>query len=267
MGGKVILNACVSKIIKKQNNINSIEYISDDKKISLDVDIIISSMPIKDLFIAMGKENVDENIYNLATNLPYRDFMSVYLLVDKLKLENKTNIKTIGNIIPDNWMYIQDNSVNLGRVQIFNNWSPYLFKEKEDMAKKVLIGLEYFVTEGDELWEKDEKDICKLAEEEAIKIGIIEKNSVELSKRAKVKKAYPSYFGTYENIEEIKEYLNTINNLYCIGRNGQHKYNNMDHSMLTGLETAKNIINNKQDKKNIWNVNTEKEYHEIKNKE
>ena len=264
MGGKIILNSKVTKIYKEQNQIKRINYVEKNEIKQLEADILISSMPIKNLFESIGKENIDSKVYESAVNLPYRDFIVVYLLVDKLKLKNETNIKTMGNIIPDDWIYIQDDSVKLGRMQIFNNWSPYLFKSKEEMSKKALISLEYFASVGDELWEKTEKEMCKFGAKEALKIGIIENDNVELSKSIKIEKAYPSYFGTYKNMEQIKNYLNTIDNLYCIGRNGQHRYNNMDHSMLTGIETANNIINKNSSKENVWNVNTEKEYHEIK---
>ncbi len=265
MGGKIILNSKVKKIYKKGNKLESLQYsdVRNNQIFYANMDILISSMPIKDLFVALGKENVNNTIYQMAVNLPYRDFIVVYLLVDKLKLQNKTNIKTIGNIIPDDWIYIQDDSVELGRMQIFNNWSPYLFKERAEINEKCLISLEYFVSENDMLWSKSEEEMAKFAEQEAIKIGIIEKDSVQKFKSVKIKKAYPSYFGTYERIDDIKQYLDSIENLYCIGRNGQHRYNNMDHSMLTGIETANNILNQKNTKENIWKVNTEKEYHEI----
>lgn len=264
MGGNIILNSKVIKINQKNNVISSIDYMSNNVSHTINLDILVSSMPIKDLFVSMGNENIDLEIYNAATNLPYRDFIVVYLVVNNLNLKNNTNIKTIGNIIPDDWIYIQDSNVKLGRIQIFNNWSPYLFKNKEDLANKILISLEYFASENDDLWNKSESEMIKFAENEAIKIGIIEKNHTIASKSLKISKAYPSYFGTYKDIDKIKKYLLNIENLYCVGRNGQHRYNNMDHSMLTGIETAKLIINNNSNKEKIWNVNTEKEYHEIK---
>lgn len=266
MGGKIILNSKVIGVIKEKNEIKKVEYLSKMKKNDADVDILISSMPIKDLFVAIGKENVeDNNIYELAVNLPYRDFIVVYLLTDKLKLKNTTNIKTPGNIIPDDWIYIQEDSVKMGRMQIFNNWSPYLFKNKKEISEKSLISLEYFASEGDELWKKSEESMINFALAEAKEIGIIEVDAnIELSKSIKISKAYPSYFGTYKDMEKIKKWLNKIDNLYCVGRNGQHRYNNMDHSMLTGIEVANNILNGVSDRSNIWNINTEKEYHEKK---
>lgn len=239
-------------------------YERDKENKEIQTDICISSMPIKDLIMNLKQEQVPEEIAHIATNLPYREFMSVILVVDKLQLKNTTNIKTIGNIVPDSWIYIQEPDVKMGRLQIFNNWSPYLFKKKEDIQNKVLLALEYFCSENDEYWNMPEQEFIKFAEQEAIKLGLIAENAVEESVQIKIPKAYPAYFGTYSQIDKVVSYLNKFENLYCIGRNGQHRYNNMDHSMLTGIETAKNIMADKKDKKNIWNVNTEQEYHEIK---
>jgi len=151
--------------------------------------------------------------------------------------------------------------LNYGRIQIFNNWSPYMVKNAEE---EVWIGLEYFCNENDEYWNMNEKDFTQYAINELEKMKIIKKEYVLDSHVEKVKKAYPAYFDTYKDINKLIEYLNKFDNLYCVGRNGQHRYNNMDHSMITAFETAKNIINGVKTKENIWNVNTEKEYHEIK---
>ena len=195
--------------------------------------------------------------------------MSVGLLVDKLKLKNTTTIKTINDVIPDSWIYVQEPDVKMGRLQVFNNWSPYLFKNKEDILSKVLITLEYFCSENDKYWNMSDNDFINFAIKEAIQIGLIEdENAVSKSVRIKIPKAYPAYFGTYSNIEMVVSYLNEYKNLVCIGRNGQHRYNNMDHSMLTGIKAAEYILDKKKDKnkkREIWNVNTEKEYHEEKN--
>ena len=150
----------------------------------------------------------------------------------------------------------------MGRLQIFNNWSPYLVKEPEN---HIWIGLEYFVQEGDQYWNMTEEEFTSFAIQELEKINIIEKKDVLATHQEKIKKAYPAYFDTYDKIEQVIDYLNKFENLYCIGRNGQHKYNNMDHSMLTAMEAVKNINNSIFDKRNIWKVNTEQEYSEIKN--
>ena len=131
----------------------------------------------------------------------------------------------------------------------------------------VWIGLEYFCNENDEYWNMSDEDYINFAIDELVKIEVIDREDVLDSHRERVKKAYPAYFDTYENIDELIDYLNSFENLYCIGRNGQHRYNNMDHSMVTGMEAVKNIISGYRDKQNIWNVNTEKEYHEEKSNE
>lgn len=198
----------------------------------------------------------------MLQGLPYRDFVTVGLLLDKLNLKNETKLKTLGNIVPDCWIYVQDVGVKLGRIQIFNNWSPYMVAKPEDT---VWIGLEYFCTEGDKYWKLSEEKWARLGAKELMKMGVIDSaDQVKDYHKETVKKAYPAYFDTYDHIDEIIEYLNQFENLYCIGRNGQHRYNNMDHSMATAFEAVRNIVNGVSDKRNVWNVNTEQEYHEEK---
>jgi protoporphyrinogen oxidase len=157
---------------------------------------------------------------------------------------------------------VQDVGVKLGRIQIFNNWSPYMVKEAKE---KVWIGLEYFCAEGDSFWNMSEEECVNFAAKELVQMGVISSTADILdSHREKVKKAYPAYFDTYNQIDKLISYLDTIDNLYCVGRNGQHRYNNMDHSMVTAFEAVKNIESGIRDRKNIWNVNTEEEYHEEK---
>ncbi|MCC8168880.1 MAG: NAD(P)/FAD-dependent oxidoreductase, partial [Oscillospiraceae bacterium] len=259
MGGTVKMNCPVVKINETAGKINGVEYIENGERKALSGDIVISSMPVKDLIDAFT--NPDENMKEIADGLPYRDFITVGLLVDKLKLKNKTNIKTVNNIVPDCWIYVQDTSVKLGRIQIFNNWSPYMV---DDYEKHVWIGLEYFCSEGDEYWNMSDEAFIEFAENELEKIGVIDKKDVIDAHREKVKKAYPAYFDTYSRMGELVDYLNGYENLYCVGRNGQHRYNNMDHSMVTAFETVDAIMNGKKDKSPIWNVNTKEEYHETK---
>lgn len=254
MGGEIHFN---SKVDNVHLNGNSIDYIEVNGNI-VKGDYYISSMPIKDLMNSMN--DVDKSLLHIANNLPYRDFITVGLLLDKLKIKNKTKMKTVNNIVPDCWIYIQDNSVKLGRLQIFNNWSPYMV---DDLEKHIFVGLEYFCNEGDEMWNMKEEDFIKFAIDELVKIKIIDKEDVLDSVELKIKKAYPAYFDSYAEFPKVKDYLNSIDNLYCIGRNGQHRYNNMDHSMLTAIETV-NVIKNGLDKSIIWNVNADKEYHESK---
>ena len=260
MGGTIIKNAKVTSILNDGSTVKSVVYEKDGECIELSGDIFISSMPVKDLI--NGMNNVPEDIQYVSSNLPYRDFVTVGVLLDKINLQNKTQFKTLNNIVPDCWIYVQDAGIKLGRIQIFNNWSPYLVK---DIDTKIWIGLEYFCNENDDFWNLSDEDCIKFAGEELVKMGIINSADEILdAHREKVKKAYPAYFDTYSRISEVIDYLNTYDNLYCVGRNGQHRYNNMDHSMATSFETVDNILNNNTDKSNIWNVNTEGEYHEQK---
>lgn len=259
-GGKIYLNSEVTKIHIEDNKVCSVEYKNKGKKITLEGNIFLSSMPIKD-FISNISESVPSSIDKLAKGLPYRDFVTVGVLVKKLNLKNETNIQTLNNIIPDCWIYVQEADVKLGRIQIFNNWSPYMVKDSEHT---IWLGLEYFCNEGDSFWNMTNEELIKFATDELISMNILSSDDVLDAHVEKVKKAYPAYFDTYKSIDEIINYLNTFENLYCIGRNGQHRYNNMDHSMVTAFEAVYNIQNNILDKSNVWNVNTEKEYHEEK---
>ena len=257
-GGKILLNQKVDKINIKDNKIISVEC--NNK--TIDGDIFISSMPIKDLISSINN-NVPKKVKTTAENLPYRDFVTIGLLVKKLNIKNETNIKTINNIVPDCWIYVQEDNIKMGRIQIFNNWSPYMVKDYENT---VWIGLEYFCNENDDFWNKKDKDLKNLAIKELISMGIINESNILDYHVERIKKAYPAYFDTYKDFDIIKKYLNKFENLYCIGRNGQHRYNNMDHSVLTGFLAADHIQNKIKSKEEIWNVNTEEEYHE-ENKE
>lgn len=223
-------------------------------------DYFLSTMPIKDLVAAMGPA-VPEPVKYVAKNLPYRDFITVGLLLKKLKIRNQTHIPTVGDIVPDCWIYIQERDVRMGRLQIFNNWSPYMPGDNEHT---VWIGLEYFCSEGDSMWNASPEDFIRFAIDELVKIDIIDREDVLDSTQIRVKKAYPAYFGTYDRFGTVREYLNRYANLFCMGRNGQHRYNNMDHSMLTAIETVNAIRSGNMDKTPVWNVNTEEEYHEEK---
>ncbi len=223
-------------------------------------DAVFSSMPVKDLVAAFGAV-APKAVAEIAAALPYRDFITVGLLVDRLALRNKTPFKTVNDIVPDTWIYVQERDVRMGRIQIFNNWSPYMV---DDVQKHVWIGLEYFCGEGDEFWRMDDKSFVAMATEELRHIGVLGADEpVHDSVRIRVKKAYPAYFGSYARFGEVRAWLDGFENLYCIGRNGQHRYNNMDHSMLCGMEAARALLAG-SDKAAVWNVNTEEEYHESK---
>lgn len=260
MGGTIHMNCNVKKIISENGKITGVVFEHDGKEFTENADIVISSMPVKDL--VGGMNAVPDDISKIAAGLPYRDFITAGMLVDRLSIKNTTKMKTLGNIVPDCWIYVQDTGVSMGRIQIFNNWSPYLLS---DPQHTVWMGLEYFCAEGDDMWNMSDGDFAAMASSELVKMGIIDSaDDVKDYHVEHVKKAYPAYFDTYAEMDKVIEYLDGFENLYCIGRNGQHRYNNMDHSMMTAFETADNILSGKKTKENIWNVNTEKEYHETK---
>ena len=254
-GGEIHLNHKAIGLKIENNRISEVvfENTSSCEKISAKADHYISTMPVKDLINSL-EYDIPQEVQEVANGLLYRDFITVGLLLDKLKLQNGSNL------IPDNWMYIQEKNVKLGRLQIFNNWSPYMVTD----LSKVWLGLEYFCNEGDALWNMEEAEFIDFTIDELSKIGVVDKKDVIDATRIRFKKAYPAYFGTYNRFDTVKEFLNRFENLYLIGRNGMHRYNNMDHSMLTAITAVENIINNVKTKDNIWNINTEKQYHENK---
>ncbi|MBU1259556.1 MAG: NAD(P)/FAD-dependent oxidoreductase [Planctomycetes bacterium] len=222
-------------------------------------DYVFSTMPVKDLIEEMG-QTVPQNVRQVASGLCYRDFITVGLLVKKLKIKNDTDIKTTNDIVPDNWIYIQEKDVKIGRLQVFNNWSPFMVADENT----VWLGLEYFCNEGDDLWNMPDEQFKKMAALELEKIGIIEQSDVLDSVVVRVEKTYPAYFGSYNQFDVIKSYTDSFANLFLIGRNGMHRYNNQDHSMLTAMVAVENIVKGIKNKDSIWQVNSEEDYHETK---
>ena len=260
MGGTLKLGCRAVALRTEDGTVRELVYEQDGVRHTIQADHFISSMPLKDL--VAGMNDVPDDIRRIAEGLPYRDFVTVGLCVKKLNLKNETKLKTMQNIVPDCWIYVQDTGVKLGRIQIFNNWSPYMVADPEDT---VWIGLEYFCAEGDEYWNMSEKEWVDFAVRELLAMGVLSSADDVLDWHKEcVKKAYPAYFDTYYEIDALIDYLNGFGNLYCVGRNGQHRYNNMDHSMVTAFEAVKNIQTGAADKQNIWSVNTEEEYHEEK---
>ena len=255
-GVEVRLNTKVVKVEQRDGMICAVVTESGER---IPCDAVFSSMPVKDLVAAF--DNTPSDISRIASKLPYRDFITVGLLVDRLAIRNKTKLKTVNDIVPDTWIYIQERDVRMGRIQVFNNWSPYMV---DDVTKHVWVGLEYFCSEGDWMWTMEDTEFIDMATRELRQIGILDADQPAIkSVRIKVKKAYPAYFGSYAEFGKVREWLDGFANLYCIGRNGQHRYNNMDHSMLCGIEAARSLLNG-TDKSAVWNVNTEDEYHEEK---
>lgn len=185
--------------------------------------------------------------------LEYRDFLIVGILADELEVKEKT-----GDAIKDNWIYVQDNTVKAGRLQIFNNWSPFMISNPQ----QTWLGVEYFCNETDSFWQMSDKDIQQQAIREMEQIGILKAAQVKDAIVVKVKKAYPSYYGSYDQFPAVQSFLSSIENLFLVGRNGMHRYNNSDHSMLTAITAVDIIVEGSSDKSRIWDVNTEEAYHE-----
>ncbi|MGN1090118.1 MAG: NAD(P)/FAD-dependent oxidoreductase, partial [Huintestinicola sp.] len=205
MGGSIRMNCEVKEIINENGRVAAVRISSPEGEETVSGDIFISSMPIKDLICGMN--GVPEDVRAIAEGLPYRDFMTAGILCDRLELVNKTNTKTLNNIVPDCWIYVQDTGVKMGRIQIFNNWSPYLV---EDPENTVWMGLEYFCREGDEYWCMDDKAFADLAAKELVKMGVIRSADAVLDFHVeRVKKAYPAYFDTYSEIGKVTEFADS----------------------------------------------------------
>jgi protoporphyrinogen oxidase len=263
MGGEIITNFNITSVEVKDGQVVAVSGLaSDGTERRFSGDYFFSTTSVKELVKAMvdGRSCVPENVREVAENLEYRDFIAVGLLVDKLKVQEPGG--KVGQLVADNWIYIQEPDVLIGRLQVFNNWSPFLVADRS----KVWLGAEYFCYEGDELWTRSDESMAKLAADELAKIDIIERQDVRDAVVIHMAKTYPAYFGAYERFQEVRDYVDTISNLYLVGRNGMHKYNNQDHSMLTAMTAVDNIIAGRLDKRNIWDVNTEPDYHESKGK-
>ena len=214
-------------------------------------------MPIKDLVSGMNPP-APEKIERIATELPYRDFITVGLLLSRMRANSQARSASSTNMPADNWIYIQERDVRIGRLQVFNNWSPDLVADSEN----VWLGLEYFCQEGDDLWCMSDEQMRIFAASELEKIGMIDQRDVLDGTVVRVPKTYPAYFGAYQEFPQVREWLDNFSNLYLIGRNGMHRYNNQDHSMLTAKLAVEAILCGESDKSAIWNVNIDDEYHE-----
>jgi protoporphyrinogen oxidase len=217
-------------------------------------DYFFSTMPVKELVNAMEPAAPDA-VREVANGLVYRDFMTVGILCDRLKLREPS-----GEVVKDNWIYIQEPDVLVGRLQIFNNWSPAMVAE----PGKVWIGLEYFCNENDALWQKSDPDMIALAKSELESMNILDAADVRDATVIRMPKTYPAYFGSYDRFPELIAWANEFDNLFLVGRNGMHKYNNQDHSMLAAMTAVDNIIENVRSRDNLWSLNTEQDYHEEK---
>jgi len=215
----------------------------------------VSTMPVRD-FVQACSPQPPVDVVSVAKGLVYRDFITMGVLLNKMSPNPSAEVPH--HILPDTWIYIQEPDVKIGRLQIFNNWSPALVAD----PSKTWIGLEYFCQEGDELWNLSDSDFSALAVNELEKIGLAKSEDVLDWHVVRVPKAYPAYFGSYDNFDVVREWFDSIPNVFPIGRNGMHRYNNQDHSMLTAKLAAELILDAGGDKSHIWAVNSESEYHE-----
>jgi protoporphyrinogen oxidase len=255
-GGKIHLQHRIVGIERKDNEITAV-IVKDETSGSLQTvpcEIFISTMPVRDL-TAMLKPS-DDRVIRIADRLPYRDFMTAGLLLKRMK---STEGRGAGNgMPPDNWIYIQEPDVKIGRLQVFNNWSPALVSNPDT----IWLGLEYFCREGDDLWSLDDGKFIDFAAKELEKIGMIDRKDVLDGTVVRVPKAYPAYFGEYREFDKVRAYLDGFTNLYPVGRNGMHRYNNQDHSMLAANSAVSSILNSGAGKTEIWRINAEDDYHE-----
>ena len=242
-GGEIRLNSRVTALELKEDRVVNCQ-VNGNEKISCKQ--VISSMPLRELMVQLSSF-AKHNMAELLTSLKYRAFLIVALIIQQEEL------------FPDNWIYIHSPEVKLGRVQNFKNWSPQMVP----VADHTCLGLEYFCNYADELWNSRDQYLISLATEELIRTGLLDDGSKVVDGTVlRVKDAYPVYdAASTKALPKIKESLSKIENLQTIGRAGMHRYNNMDHSMLTGLFAARNILQDRQ-AHDLWEVNAEQDYHE-----
>lgn len=242
-GGRVCLGTEVERLSWADNRVDAVGIKSCGRQNMVGGTDFITSMPIRELIRKLDPP-VPQEVLKAANSLNYRDFVTVAVIVNKC------------DVFPDNWIYVHDPDVKVGRIQNYKNWSPYMVPDQE----KTCLGLEYFCFEGDELWTMPDGELIELAKSELDALGLVHASEVEDGTVVRMPKAYPVYDATYrESLQTIRQFLTGIGNLQLVGRNGMHKYNNQDHSMLTAMLATKNILGENHD---LWEVNADQEYHE-----
>jgi protoporphyrinogen oxidase len=243
-GGEVLLNSEVCGINRDGNKIISVIVSNNGREKIFSGSDFISSMPITE-FIKKLNPPPPKEVLEAAEQLTYRDFLTVCLIVDQ------------PNLFEDNWIYIHDPGVKVGRIQNFKNWSPYMVPD----SSKTSLGLEYFCNEGDELWNSEDDELINLGKREIEQIGIAKYEDVLEGSVYRVEKSYPVYDSNYrDHLALVREFVDSLENFQTIGRNGLHRYNNQDHAMLTGMLAVQNLLNGEEN--DLWVVNAEQEYHE-----
>ena len=263
LGGQIHMGCNVDSIETSGSDVRAVTAVNaTGERTRFAVDYFLSTMPMRDLTraLAAGGASVPANVREVAEGLEYRDFITVGILANKLDVEESDTTLGGSRLIKDTWIYIQEPDVLLGRLQIFNNWSPYMVAD----PSKVWIGLEYFCYDTDPLWAMHDDELKAFAAAELQKIGILRTSEVLDAHVVRVPKTYPAYFGTYARFDELRSWTDSFCNLYLVGRNGMHKYNNQDHSMLTAMAVVDGIAAGHVDKAALWSINTEQEYHEEK---
>ncbi|MBK9375702.1 MAG: NAD(P)/FAD-dependent oxidoreductase [Holophagales bacterium] len=252
-GGEVRLGCRVDGLTREGERLASVSYTDGEgRRHTVPADVVLSTMPLRHLVRSLDPPAPPEAA-EVAAGLVYRDFITVGLLVDRLEVEQEG-----GGLIQDNWIYIQEPDVLVGRMQVFNNWSPGMVADRS----KAWIGLEYFCNAGDEVWRLDDEAMIALAVSEMERIGIVDPLKVRDGVVIRVPKAYPTYLGSYDRLPRLRAFLDGIPNLWVLGRNGMHRYNNQDHSMLTAMTAVDNILAGRTDTSNVWDINTESDHHE-----
>lgn len=257
-GGQIHMGRRVISLVVEGDRVVGVETATaSGERERFDGDYFMSTMPIKELVRALeaGGAKVPANVREVSEGLEYRDFITVGVLANKLDVQEPD-----GGLVRDTWIYIQEPEVQIGRLQIFNNWSPYMVSD----PTKVWIGLEYFCYETDPLWSMPDEEMKRFAAKELETIGILKTAEVLDAHVVRVPKTYPAYFGTYDRFDELRGWVDRFENLFLVGRNGMHKYNNQDHSMLTAMAVVDGLAAGHVDKNAVWSINTEQEYHEEK---
>jgi protoporphyrinogen oxidase len=259
-GGKIHLRHRVIGIERNGFDITAVMVLDEGtgSVTRIPCDFLISTLAVRDLAAMLKPEQ--ERVMQVASLLPYRDFITIGVLVRKMKSASQTGHGSSNGMPPDNWIYIQEPDVRVGRLQVFNNWSPALVAD----PSTIWLGLEYFCHEGDDLWTMNDARFADFAARELESLGFIDREDVLDTTVVRVRKAYPAYFGEYRHFDLVRRYLSEFPNLYSVGRNGMHRYNNQDHSMLSANSAVTSIINSGEGKSQIWEVNLEDEYHEEK---
>ncbi len=259
LGGQILLERKVVRVNWRDQLVESVVAVNakGEEEVFFG-DIFISSMPVKDLLDSFSPA-VPESVSNVSRRLPYRDFLTVGLLFRKLAVRDEGATGSTPSLIKDNWIYIQEPGVMAGRIQVFNNWSRDMVASPDET---VWLGLEYFCQEGDGLWRMPDNDLIRFAAKEIEKTGIANSSDVLDGTVIRMPKAYPAYFGAYQHFGVVRSWVEQISNLFLVGRNGMHRYNNQDHSMLTAMFAADQILEGRRDTSELWDLNTEEEYHE-----